>query len=257
MPGGGTLTINTPSWTNEGTITATGATLDLYGNWTNNGTITVAATSTVALGSRVAVNPTSSAAAAYVWTNKGTITIADGATVYLGGILTTDEYDSNLQSLGVGANLGNDTVHLVGTLDNSAADNPVSAGILALNASTGPLTLSGGEIYQGTITTTGNDDLAVSGNSSVSSAVRSAGGTVHANDQSASGHTSTLDAVTLNGTLDLSAYEATVAILGGLTLDTDLDLSGQYASLNFNDSNSQTLGGGGTVTLSGHARVVT
>ncbi len=146
----GTVIIQGQGWTNSETIAATdGSTLDLYGNWTNTGTITVDATSAVALGSTIAIDPTSSAAGGYVWTNNGAITIADGATVYLGGIRTTDEYESNLQSKGVSVDLAEDTVYLSGTMDNSAADNPVSAGVLALDAATGPLTVSGGEIYQG------------------------------------------------------------------------------------------------------------
>ncbi len=152
--------ISAPGWTNNGTITATGATLDLYGNWTNTGTITADAASTVGLGSPIAVNPTASAAASYAWMNTGTLTIAKGATVYLGGIFTTDEFESNLQSFGVSIDLADYTVYVSGTLDNSAADNPVSDGVLALNAATGPLNLSSsGEIYQGAITTSGSDAL--------------------------------------------------------------------------------------------------
>ena len=36
---GSELTINATTWVNDGTIAATGGTLNLYGNWTNNGTI--------------------------------------------------------------------------------------------------------------------------------------------------------------------------------------------------------------------------
>ncbi len=158
---GGSLTINAPGWSNNGTITATGATLDLYGNWTNNssGTITADAASTVGLGSPIVIDPTSSSAASYVWTNMGTLTIANGATVYLGGVFSTDAYESNFQSLGVSVDLAQDNVYLSGTLDNSAADNPTSGGTLALSAATGPLSLAGGEIYQGAITTSGSDAL--------------------------------------------------------------------------------------------------
>ncbi len=198
---------------NDDTITATGgATLDLYGNWTNNSTISIDASSTIGLGSTIAIDPTSSGAASYVWTNKGTITIANGATVYLGGIFTTDEYDSNLQSKGVSVDLAQDTVYLSGTMDNSAADNPVSAGVLALGASTGPLSLSGGEIYRGTITTSGADDLVAT----------SSGGT--------------LDAVTLDGTLDMTegvgVYATAVNSLdnqGTIDLgDSTLNVDGDY-----------------------------
>ena len=52
-----------------------------------------------------------------------------------------------------------DVLYLDGTLDNSVADNPVSGGVLNLDASTGPLDLQGGYIYQGTVNTSGSDDL--------------------------------------------------------------------------------------------------
>ncbi len=129
---GGQLTINAASWVNDGTITATGATLNLYGNWTNNGTISADSASTVSLGSDIAIDPTSAAAASYVWTNQGTITIAAGATVNLGGVFTTDEYVGNFADRGVMVGLANDTVYLTGTMDNSAADNPNTQGTLAL-----------------------------------------------------------------------------------------------------------------------------
>ncbi len=219
---------------NDDNITATGgATLDLYGNWTNNSTITVDASSTLGLGSTIAIGPTSSGAASYVWTNKGTITIANGATVYLGGIFTTDEYESNLQSKGVSVDLAQDAVYLSGTMDNSAADNPVSAGVLALDVSTGPLTLSGGEIYQGTITTSGSDDLVAT----------SSGGT--------------LDGVTLDGSFDnagtIDLGDSTLNVDGDYTqastgvLDIGVASSSQYGQLLV--SGTAALGGALNVSL--------
>jgi RHS repeat-associated protein len=217
----------TGNWLNEGIITVTSGALDLYGTWTNEGTIAVDGSSTVCLGSQIDIDPTSSAASEYVWTNTGTITIADGAAIYLGGVFTTDDFNSNLKTLGVTADLSKDTVYLSGTMDNSAADNPVSGGVLALSASTGPLSLSGGEIYQGTITTTGSDDLIATGS----------GGT--------------LDGVTLDGNLDMSQSSAEVTVLDGLTLNGDVTLSGEFASLAFGGDNPQAVGGSGTIDLTG------
>ena len=125
-----------------------------------------------------------------IWKNTGTLAIAPGATIYLGDFFTTDEFESGFQSLGADLDLSQYTVYLIGILDNSAADNPITRGTLALDASTGPLYLGNydpvtstkcadGVIEQGTITTSGTNDLV-------------------ADD-------GTLDGVTLDGTLDMSS----------------------------------------------------
>ena len=179
-----------------------GTTLNLYGGWTNHGTI-VAGGSSVGLGSLIDINPTSAAAAPYIWTNNGKLTIAGGATVNLGGIITTDEYLDNFADIGVTADLVKDAVNLTGSLDNSPADNPQSGGVLAVDASTGPLPLEGGEIYQGLITTSGNNDLVAT----------TQGGT--------------LDGVTLDGTLDMTEFQGNSAdVVGGLILNGLIDLGG-------------------------------
>ena len=82
---------------------------------------------------------------------------------------------------GNSVNYANDYLYLDGSLDNSVADNPVSGGVLNLDASTGPLYLQGGTIYQGTVNTSGSDDLV---------------GTSYSANW--------LDGITLNGTLDMS-----------------------------------------------------
>ncbi|HLN26979.1 MAG TPA: hypothetical protein VK395_04500 [Gemmataceae bacterium] len=241
-------------WTNNGTITAgPGTTLNLYGGWTNNGAIRVASV-TVALGSPVDIDPTSAAAAPYVWTNKGTLTIADGATVDLGGIITTDQYLDNLADVGVTAHLITDTVNLIGSLDSSVADNPQSGGVLAISAATGPLFLYGGLIHQGTITTSGSDDLVAE--PAISPTVD--------NDSYFFG---TLDGVTLDGTFDMSQLGgngggADADVINGLTLNGIIKLGGaagtnNYADLIFGqqyvffptsaDYASQTVEGTGTI----------
>jgi len=241
-------------WTNDGTITAAaGTTLNLYGGWINNGTITAGA-ATVGLGSPVDIDPTSAAAAPYVWTNKGTLTIADGATVNLGGIVTTDEYLDNFADVGIAAHLVKDTVNLTGSLDNTAAHNPQSDGMLAISAATGPLFLYGGLIHQGTITTSGSDDLV--GAPALTPLLYSFAYSY-----------GTLDGVTLDGTFDMSQYGGTgggaeAAVINGLTLNGIIKLGGaagtnNYANLIFGqlfvffpppvDSAIQTVDGTGTI----------
>ncbi len=213
-------------WSNsaDGTITATqGATLNLYGDWTNRGTITVDSSSTVSLGSHAGEYP---AVAGNIWTNSGTLAIAPGATVNLGDDFTSDELDNHFQQLGVHLDLSHYTVTLIGTIDNSPADNPVTGGTLALDQSTGPLFLDG-VIDQGTITTRGSDDLVATSNGP------------------------TLSGVTLDGKLDMSETYAAVGVMNGLTLNSNLNLSGAGASLIFYDRTGITLAGSGTVYLSG------
>jgi hypothetical protein len=232
-------------WTNNGTVTVTGGnTFDLYGGWTNNGTITVDAR-TVGLGSPVNVGPTSAVAAKYVWTNKGTLTVTDGATVNLGGIFTTDEFDNSFAQVGAHVDLPRDMVNLTGSMDNSAVDNAMSGGVLALGSSTGPLSLAGGRIYKGVITTSGSHDLVATPYSSPTTAVL---GYITA--------VGTLDGVTLNGTLDMTQYSGSAAdIVNGLTLNGSVELGGSSgsnngASLDFgfeNDNVAQSVGGTGTI----------
>jgi len=229
-------------WSNNagGTITATsGATLNLYDNWTNLGTISVDSSSTVSLGSPVTGNEYA-AAADYIWRNSGTLSIARGATINLGDYFTTDDFANHFQQLGVNLDMDNYTVNLIGTIDNSAADNPITGGALALNQSTGPLYLSGGTIDQGTIRTRGSDDLVATNDSSnydYADGIPIGGGT--------------LSGATLDGTLDMSGTNAVVTVINGLTLNTGLNLSGAGASLQFNDGTGSTLAGLATVHLSG------
>ena len=46
-------------------------------------------------------------------------------------------------------------------MDNTAADNAVSGGVLALTAVTGPMPVIGGTVNGGTITTSGSADVQV------------------------------------------------------------------------------------------------
>ncbi len=249
---GGVLTIEGQGWSNLGTITVTGptddnptyvsSTLNLYGSWTNYGTISVDS-STVSLGSPVNIAPTAAAAASYEWVNDGTFAFTGTDTVVnLGGVLTTATYDgiiddldqSSLDPTGV-------SFALTGTLDNSKADNPVNQDVLALDDSTGSLSLNGGEIYQGEITTSGTNDLV------------------------ATLQVGTLVGVTLDGTLDMTQVAGTftptqfsggtVVVSGGLTLDGTIKLGGASGTSNTGDlifgsrgdNVAQTIIGSGTI----------
>ena len=127
---GGTATLKGKGWTNSATgrITATDATLNLYGSWTNHGTITIDP-STLGLGSPINVSPSDPSVPDYAWSNQGTLSIGAGSTVNLGSVLTTDDLNALIASglIPPGSNL-----YLTGVLDNSPADNPTSGGILAL-----------------------------------------------------------------------------------------------------------------------------
>ena len=153
--------------------------------------------------------------------------IAAGSTVNLGGIFTTDAFNSLVASDLTGPT----PLYLTGVLDNSPADNPVSGGVLALDAATGPLNLSGGEIYQGTVTTSGDDDLVAT----------SAGGT--------------LNGVTLDGTLDMPQYQSNSGddvayVVNGLTLNGTIELGEDSPADLFwraGDNVAQTIGGTGVI----------
>ncbi len=137
-------------WTNDGTITATQVDqVILGGQWTNDGTITVNAVDSLTLGDNSPDVPSDT------WKNTGvvSITAAPGASLWLGGYITTDEFESGSWSSGLNLDLSQFTEYLTGTMDNSPADNPITGGILTLNASTGPLYLQG-QIDGGTITGT-------------------------------------------------------------------------------------------------------
>jgi hypothetical protein len=199
---GGSLTLgNAPfyssssvAWTNDGTISAAGGTtLNLYGYWTNSatGTITVGPASVVSLGSVVNIDPTDPSAPSYAWTNNGSVSIGSNSTVNLGGVFTM----ASLAGLGLD---NSDTYNLTGTLDNRGAT-------LAIGGTNATWTLSGGRIYQGTVTTAPGSSLVVIG--------------------SYFNGASTLDGVVFDGTLDVSqGFVFNLSILNGLTLNGEIQL---------------------------------
>ena len=236
-------------WINadDGTITARdGGSLALYDNWINDGRILVDASSSVSLGSPV-TEGNYSPTPGLIWSNSGTLAIAKGATVNLGDYFTTDEFADHFRQLGVNLDLSQYTVNLVGTIDNSPADNPLTGGNLVLDGATGSLYLSAGVIDGGTITTTGRQELIATDDSynyDDSGPYTIGGGT--------------LNGVTLDGTLDMQSIPAaTATILNGLTLNGTIALTGSGAVLDLGDDDStpETIGGTGTILFgqtSGH-----
>ena len=244
------LTVEGQGWTNSGSITVSdSATLNLFGSWTNDGNITVGsgmdATSTVSLGTPINVAPTSAAAATYAWVDDGTIAIPDTSTINLGGVFNTYAFDGLVTDLDNSSqNPAGDTFNLTGTLDNSAADNPVNQDTLALGAFGFPLNLSGGRIYGGSITTSGSDDLVATTSDGTLDGV-SLGG-ILANGK------------IVPGNLDMTqAGGASVHVIDGLTLDGTIKLGGPsgtpyQTSLYFGTpggKKAQTVGGQGTIQL--------
>ena len=242
---GGTLNINygnefpndlTPpvSWTNDLNIEVSSGILELGGYWTNSatGTITAGSNTDLYLGDQWNTDPTEDPAgySSDAWVNNGSIATTD-TTVYVGGWLT-NATANNLASL----NLSTDTVNLIGTLDNSGGVLALTAGV---TSSSGSWNLLGGSIYQGTITTAGSAGLV------------------------ATNTASTLDGVELDGTLDMSQSDVAVTIVNGITLDTDINVSGYDAGIDFqsevNPALPQTIsvgplaaGGVATIDLSGN-----
>ena len=124
------MTVNAVGWVNEGTIAISNSSeAILGGSWTNSAgaSITVDSTSTLGLGSQIAIDPTSADATGYVWLNAGNIVIADGATLSLGGVFTTDAFNDLVADQAAnGQSLTSDTVYLTGTIDNSPGTTPLA-----------------------------------------------------------------------------------------------------------------------------------
>ena len=98
------------------------------------------------------------------WTSAGTILGSGSGTIDLEGQFST----TDVATLAPGSG---ETVNLIGTLDNSGA-------VLALDASTGPWFLEGGEIDGGTITTDGANTLIATTQPATLSAVTISSGSV-------------------------------------------------------------------------------
>jgi hypothetical protein len=240
-------------WSNNpgGTISATqGATLNLYDNWNNQGAISVDSFSTVSLGSPVTDSFTYTSTPGYIWNNTGMLAIAPGATINLGDFFTTDAFENQFRQLGVNLNLSQYKVNVIGTIDNSSADNPLTGGDLVLNGATGSLYLAAGVIDGGTITTSGRDDLVAtdaSYNYDYSNSINLAASApqyynyVYSNPVPIGG--GTLNGVTLDGVLNMQSIPAaTATVLDGLTLNGAIALTGPGAALDFGSGDFSNAG---------------
>ena len=146
------------------------------------------------------------------YVNNLGLTVSAGTTLNLGGSITTS-------ALGT-INKTGGTVNLTGALDNTGTT-------LAFNATTGSWQLAGGTITGGTVTETGGAKLIAA----------SSGGT--------------LDGVTLNGDLDLTAQSATLTVKHGLVLNGTATIGGNGVT-GFNQmifTGTQTLSGNGAVVF--------
>jgi hypothetical protein len=208
---------NATPWTNEGTIHVSSGSIRLGNVFTNNGQITADSGTGLALGDSWNTSPAESfLAMADQWFNLGTITTTN-AQVLLGGWL---QYTAtNLQSL----SLAGDAVTLIGTLDNTG--HTLALGSSA-SFSPGSWSLGGGRIYQGTVTSANGAALI------------------------ATSTQSTLDGVTLDGTLDMRATGASVHVINNLTLNGLIELGGAGGNANLNFTTfftPETISGNGSI----------
>jgi hypothetical protein len=216
---GSSLSVNGTNYTvNTGLSATSGETLLLLGSWTIGSGVTVSATgATLGLGTPGNSN--------LAWSNNGVVNVTN-STLKLGGKAT------NLGTL----NITNSTIALVGTFTTAqvaslGTGNPIAVGVggtvdntsstLTLNATTGSLTLAGGTLKGGTVNASGGAKVIVIGSNS------------------------TLDGVTLNSDLDLTASGANATILDGLTLNGIATLRGGTLFIN----TTETLGGTGSVVF--------
>jgi hypothetical protein len=128
---GGYLEINPRAFTNKGTIDVANGSFVFIGTET----FATTASSVIEIGANSSVRIQANSA----WSNLGSITLASGASLTLGGSLTTIGLGSITNSGG--------TVYLAGTLNN--------AGNTLNGSAFGALTLSGGFINGGTVTSAG------------------------------------------------------------------------------------------------------
>ena len=212
---------------NQGTITADGSgglangTVSINSlTFSNQGTLSASNGETLSLNSTWWTNSAGSTISVLgstlnlggTWSNPGTIT-ATNSTVNLGGAFTTADIATLNRTGG--------TVNLTGILNNAGTT-------LALNTTTGSWTLLGGTILGGTLSESGGVELFTT----------SSGGT--------------LSGVTLAGNLDLASNDATVYVVGGLTLNNATVYLGNATGNTYGDlcfEGTQTFGGTGTVLL--------
>ena len=131
-----------------------------------------------------------SSTAADVWDNEGIITVAANSTLDLGGRFVA----ADLGSLNRNAS---STINLCGFLNNSSTT-------LALTNVTGSWNLAGGEIFQGTVTTSGTAVLSSNGNGTLDGITLN--GTLNTNGGGGSNALTIQNGLTLNGTINISNF---------------------------------------------------
>jgi RHS repeat-associated protein len=147
------------------------------------------------------------------WSSTGSLGVSGGGTLNLAGTFTTADVASFSRNGG--------TVNLTGTLDNTGTT-------LALDATTGSWNLASGALKNGTLSEAGGAELVFT----------PSGGT--------------LDGVTADSDLDLTATGANVHIVDGLTLNNATVWLGNASGPTYGQmffDNTETLGGTGTVVF--------
>ncbi len=163
------------------------------------------------------------------WTSEGSVTVTvSNATLGLGS------------TFGVNAlSVSNSTIEVLGTSTFSQFV-PLLTGTNLLAIGSGGILVNTGDTI-GLDATTGN--LILAGGTLLGGTVNASNGTEVVADEST---TSTLDGVTLNSNLDLTAGLATVSVTGGMILNGTISV-GFFANLSF--IGQETLSGTGTVDL--------
>jgi RHS repeat-associated protein len=203
---------------NQGNNTSSGSVIG-YSSWASGGSnasvVNLGTISADTLGMSIIVNPSGT------FSNQGRLSAVNGGTLDLNGTWTSagsiTATGGTLNFGGTWSNTGTigssgGILNLTGTLNNAGST-------LALSGSSGSLNVVGGVINGGTVTASGGAELVIAGSS-------------------------TLNALTLNGPLDLTANYAYAVVTEGLTLNGTASL-GYQGRLYFNGT--QTLGGTGTV----------
>jgi CARDB/Immunoglobulin domain len=235
---GGTIDVNAQTFGNQGVLSAiNGGQLSVQGLTGYIGALYLAASGTVTLNgtytNNSVLNVTNGATLNLNgnWVNAGTLDEVGGKIGFGGAWINSGTIDATNGTVTLGGsyiladfgtfNAISNTIYLTGTLDNTNTTFVLDPQV------SGTWVLDGGTILGGTVQTTNGASLIVQGTSS------------------------TMNGVTMNGTLDVgNTYnEAGLTVLNGLTLNGTM-LMGNPTNANWgavNFSGTQTFGGTGTV----------
>jgi membrane-associated phospholipid phosphatase len=206
-----------------------GTTLDLEGTWSlgTGATITVSAATLGVAGS--------SGSLAGISLSNATLDLL-GSSGSLLGIALTDS------TISIQARIPTALIQPLWTAGNHLSIGPGgildnSGATLALDAATGDLTLAGGTVLGGTVTTNSGSQVVIKGNYY---------------DSGDYSYENTLDGVALDCDLDMSDYTAGLDVVHGLTLNGNA-LVTNFSALTF--AGTTTLGGTGDITLDGDSEL--